>query len=139
MSSEKSANIDHASLQARLDVSSFHRWLGLHLISASEREIVIKMPEREDIYSVPDPQTVHGGILASLIDLAGLYALLAAGVPARATADLRVDYHRPAAPGTLRVTGRVIKPGRRICCAEAQVHNTEGVLLASGRGTYIPV
>ena len=38
------------------------------------------MPWRPEIISIPEPQqVVHGGILASLIDLAGIYAVLSQG------------------------------------------------------------
>ena len=44
--------------------------------------IFITMPWREEIVSNPMIGSAHGGILASLVDLTGLYTLLAAGVAA---------------------------------------------------------
>ncbi len=95
------------------------------------------MPWRDELVSNPVRQTTHGGILASLVDLSGFYALLASGATVRATADLRVDYHRAATPGELRTRSRVVKAGRRLCVADTEVLDTSGVLLASGRGAYL--
>jgi len=80
---------------------------------------------------------VHGGILASLIDLTGLYAIIAAGGVARATVDLRVDYHRAATNGPLRAIGQVVKLGKTISTADTRILDDDDRLVASGRGTYL--
>jgi uncharacterized protein (TIGR00369 family) len=79
----------------------------------------------------------HGGVLASLIDLTGFYALIAQGTKVKATADLRVDYHRPATSGPLVATGLIVKVGQQISVAETSVTGPNEKLLASGRGAYI--
>lgn len=124
-------------LQQILDVSPFQRWLGLKLVRADAQGLEISMAWREELVSNPHTRWLHGGILASLVDLTGLYAILASGNVATATADLRVDYHRAATGGTLTARGRVLKLGRAISCAESFVTGADGKLLASGRGTYI--
>jgi len=97
-----------AALQAALAAAPFHRWLGLEVARVAADGIELTMPWREELISNPIRQTAHGGVLASLVDLSGFYALLAAGVAVRATADLRVDYHRPATRGPLRTRSRII-------------------------------
>jgi uncharacterized protein (TIGR00369 family) len=72
------------------------------------------MPWRDEIVSNPKIASAHGGILSALIDLTGLYTILAAGGTPRATIDLHVDFHRPALPGQLRAIGRLVKMGRQI-------------------------
>lgn len=125
------------TLQQALLVSPYHRWLQLKLVSASDSELVIDMPWREEFVSNPHGRVTHGGILAALIDLAGLYAVLAAGGSVSATADLRVDYHRAAAPGTITATSRILKLGTRLSTAEAYLRNSAGQMVASGRGAYL--
>jgi uncharacterized protein (TIGR00369 family) len=66
-----------------------------------------------------------------------LYTLLMQGAPAKATADLRVDYHRPATSGPVTATGRIVKIGRQLSVAETRLLGPDGKLLASGRGAYI--
>jgi uncharacterized protein (TIGR00369 family) len=49
---------------------------------------------------------------------------------------MRVDFHAPAMPGDLIARGKVVKFGRQFSTAEGSVHDMNGTLLASGRGTY---
>src|SRR3546814_15253690 len=72
------------------------------------------MPWRDEIISNPTVGAAHGGILSALIDLTGLYTVIAMGGSARATANLHVDFHRPALPGLMRAIGRPVKLGRQI-------------------------
>ena len=87
--------------------------------------------------SNPSIPSIHGGILASLIDLSGLYAVLACGGSVTATADLHVDYHNPATPGTLIVRSTISKIGRRTSTARTEIYDEADRLLASGRGLYL--
>ena len=123
-------------MQLALEAAPFHRWLGLKVISAGEEAIRLEMPWRDEVVSNPRTQSAHGGILAALIDLTGFYALLAAGSVPIATADLRVDYHKPATPGPLTITGRIVRLGSTLSVAEASITNADGDLLSSGRGAY---
>jgi uncharacterized protein (TIGR00369 family) len=114
----------------------FHQWLGLKVLSVGEGEIEIEATWREEWVVNPDRKYTHGGILASLVDLAADWALVSKtgrGVP---TVDLRVDYHRAAMPGNLIVKGKVIKFGSQLSVAESQVFDKDGILCASGRGVY---
>ncbi|MBZ6377112.1 hotdog fold thioesterase [Pacificimonas aurantium] len=134
---DKRVTMNEKMLQEALLISPFHRWLGLGIQSRTESELELTMPWREEIISNPSIGAAHGGILASLVDLTGLYVLIATGTSAKATADLRVDYHRPAIGGPLTAVGRAVKVGRQISVAESRILGSEGELLASGRGAYI--
>jgi len=118
-------------------ISPFHRWLGLKAVMVAREQIEISLPWREEFVSNTKIEATHGGILAALIDLTGLYAVRAAGGIVSATADLRVDFHRPATRGTVLACGMVVKLGRRISTADVRVTDTSQVLLASGRGAYL--
>lgn len=123
--------------QQRIDVSPFQRWLGLKVTDVDEGRMRVTLPWKEDLVSNPNPPTVHGGILASVIDLLGLYSVLTTGSISIATVDLRVDYHRPAGPGDMSAEATIIKLGSKVSTAEAKVFSAEGKLLASGRGVYL--
>ena len=115
----------------------FHKWLGLEVISVGEGEVEFKVKWREEWVVNPDRRYTHGGLLATLIDIGGDWALLSTtgrGVP---TIDLRVDYHSPAMPGDLTVRGKVVRAGSQFSCAEARIYDESGKLLASGRATYL--
>ena len=78
---------------------------------------------------------VHGGLLCTLADtVAGcaVQTTLEAGV-GYTSIDITVNYLRPVTldSGTILATGRVIKPGRRVALAAAEVHDQAGRLLAT--------
>ena len=125
-----------AELQERITQAPFHKWLGLGVVDLNEDGIKVSIPWREEFVVNPKAGYTHGGILATIIDIAADYALAAKiGAPIP-TVDLRVDYHRAAMQGELTVEARVIKLGRAFSTAEASVYDSEGALLASGRGVY---
>jgi len=125
-----------AELQERITLVPFHKWLGLNVVEMNEDANNVSIPWREEFVVNPKAGYTHGGILAAIIDIAADYALAAKiGAPIP-TVDLRVDCHRPAMPGELTVEARPIKLGRTFSTAEAFVYDSEGALLASGRGVY---
>ena len=128
---------DTENLADVMQIAPFHRWLGLKIVQQNNDLLELEMPWRDELVSNPVIGAVHGGILASLIDLTGLYAIIAAGGVARATVDLRVDYHRAATNGPLRAIGQVVKLGKTISTADTRIIDDDERLVASGRGTYL--
>jgi len=128
---------DPDNLAHLLQIAPFHRWLGLQIVQQNNDQLELEMPWRDEIISNPMIGAAHGGILASLIDLCGLYTIISAGGSAKATADLRIDYHRPATKGPLRAIGQVIKLGKTISTADTRILDGDDRLVASGRGTYL--
>jgi len=123
-------------LQERLTANPFNAWMGLGIVALDEDTIEIGMKWREEMISNPQARRTHGGILSALVDVAADFMIAAkVGAPAP-TVDLRVDFHRAAAPGDLRAVGRVIRLGGTFSTAEASVYDSENRLIASGRGLY---
>ena len=84
----------------------------------------------------PERHYTHGGILATIIDMAADYAIMA-GPAAVPTIDIRVDFHRAAIKCDMIAKARIVKLGRVYSTAEAEVYDPDGKLLASGRGTFL--
>jgi len=128
--------VELEKLQARLIANPFNAWMGLAIAALDEETIEITMTWREEMVSNPQARRTHGGILSALVDAAADFMIAAkVGAPAP-TVDLRVDFHRAAAPGDLRAVGRVIRVGGTFSTAEASVYDRENRLIASGRGLY---
>lgn len=125
-----------AELQEKISSGPFNQWLGFQFSEVTEDGIRVTVPWRDEFVVNTKAGYAHGGILASLIDTVADYALAAKIGGPVPTVDLRIDYHRPAQPGELTVEARVIKLGRSFSTAEASVYDSEGRLLASGRGVY---
>jgi uncharacterized protein (TIGR00369 family) len=81
--------------------------------------------------------TVHGGVLATLVDTAMGSAVRSStgdeDVPA--TSQLTVTYLRPAQPGTLLVTAEVRKQGEHLTVCEADVEQ-DGKALVHAVATF---
>lgn len=123
-------------LQERLVANKFNAWMGLKILFLDEERIEIGMTWREDMISNPQARVTHGGILGALVDVAADFMIAAKmGAPAP-TVDMRVDYHKAAAPGDLKAVGRIVRLGSTVSTAEATVFDGEGALVASGRGVY---
>ena len=123
-------------LQRIVDRSPLNRWLGMTVESVADDAVTLTVRWREELVSSPERQTTHGGILATLVDGAGDYAVAARVGRAVPTLDLQVDYHRPATPGDLRMKANVTHLGSTTASARTEVFDMAGRLLCSGRGLY---
>ena len=123
-------------VQALITRGPYNQWLGLKVIAVHDDGIELTATWREDWVVNPERRYTHGGVLAALVDVAADWALIrrtGRGVP---TIDLRVDYHSAAMPGDLTARGKIVKFGSQFTTSEAHVFDSQGKLLASGRGTY---
>lgn len=128
--------LDIAGLQFFLDSSPYNSWLGLQVSGLDEQGIDFHVPWREEMIGNPFAGVAHGGIISSLVDMFAVMALAAKlGTPVP-TVDLRVDYHRAAAAKPMSGRGEVIKIGKIVCNAKAELFDHEGKLIASGRGAF---
>ncbi len=119
-----------------LNTSPYQRFLGLKLIRAEDGLVEISLPFREEFLRSDDSDWLHGGVVSALIDIAGDYAIVTktgVGVP---TIDLRIDYLRPARRGDLVAVAHTNKVGRTIGFADVEIRDTDGELVAIGRGVY---
>jgi uncharacterized protein (TIGR00369 family) len=125
-------------LEGYLRDSPFQKLLGLRLESfdVAEQTVVIRCVYGPNVERAPGTTQYHGGVIASLIDIAGDFALIAVlghGVP---TINFRVDYLRPASACDLLARARVRKAGRTVGVVDIDVEDPSGRLVALGRGCY---
>ncbi len=123
-------------IRSALENAPFQAWLGLKVSAIHDNGISFTCPFKDEIISNPVAKTVHGGVLATLIDLGGFFAMMTRTERVTSTIDLKVDYHRPALSGPLLTTAEVLDIGGRFGAASAEVRLEDGTLLASGRGLY---
>jgi uncharacterized protein (TIGR00369 family) len=124
-------------LQQLITRGPFNRWLNFKVLKAGDEGIEMKAAWREEWVVNPDRRYTHGGILAAIIDVAADYAIAAKIGRPVPTIDLRVDYHKAAMPGDLTAKASVVRLGGQYSTAEAFLYDSEGTLVASGRGTYL--
>ncbi len=124
--------------QAFIAAPPLHRFLALQAVSfdADRGEAILRLPLRPEFSRSAERLEWHGGMTATLIDIAGDYAIAALtghGVP---TINLRIDFLRMAGPSPLTATARVRKAGRTIGTVDVEVHDDMHRVIALGRGTY---
>jgi uncharacterized protein (TIGR00369 family) len=125
-------------LQNFLDTAPFHQFLKMEIVEADKEEktIKIKMDYREEYQRIEGSGEIHGGVIASLVDIAGDFALihlLGKGVP---TINFRVDFLRPAVNTNLIAIAKVKQAGRTIGVVDIDVFNEADKLVATGTGCY---
>ena len=100
---------------------SFKDVLGVQVESAEDGRARVTLEASPD--HLNEGGTVHGGVLASLVDMAMGEAVRSSigegDVPA--TSQLTVTYLRPGKPGALTVTAEVSKQGDNLTICEADV------------------
>ncbi|MGE0151988.1 MAG: PaaI family thioesterase [Reyranellaceae bacterium] len=111
--------------------------LGIVLRSVEPQRVVMALPYSEANITVDT--TVHGGVIAALIDIVGA-ACSASGadsskIKGGATSSLVVNYLNAANGVDLEAEGRVIKRGRDTTVSEIAVRDPQGRLVATGTVT----
>ena len=123
-------------LRRRIAASPFHAGFGISVEHAAAGEVRLGWDARPDHRNLQG--LVHGGILATLVDIAmGLAVRTVVGPTRRhVTIDLHVQYLRPARPGRLEAHGSVVRVGTHVGFAEGSVMDAAGRLLVRASGTY---
>jgi uncharacterized protein (TIGR00369 family) len=96
----------------------------------------MRTPMRAEFERRPGSKQWHGGVIASVIDTVGDFAvgmMVGRGLP---TVNFRVDYLKPAVDTALIAVSRVRRAGKSVGVADVDVFDEKGALLAIGRGTY---
>ncbi|MEW6282246.1 MAG: hotdog fold thioesterase [Candidatus Eremiobacterota bacterium] len=115
----------------------FNRFLGLKVDHLEEGFARLRLPYRQEFLGDPFRPSLHGGVLSSLIDVAGGLAVLSRLHPGEMchTIDMRVDYLRPGRPVDMVAHARVVRLGNRTGFAHVRVEQ-EDSLIAEGRTVY---
>jgi uncharacterized protein (TIGR00369 family) len=123
-------------LRRRIAESPFHSGFGVTVEDAHRGEVRLgwqARPEHRNLQGL-----VHGGVLATLVDIAMGLAVRSVVGPARrhVTIDLTVHYLRPVAPGGIEAIGTTLRVGSQIAFAEGSVVDATGRTLVRASGTY---
>jgi uncharacterized protein (TIGR00369 family) len=113
--------------------------LGLRLVEVEEGRAVFEGDPGEQHYNIIG--TVHAGFTTTLLDSAmgcALTTTLDAGVP-WTTLELKANFTRAITveTGTVRCTGTIVHPGRRVATTEARLEDAGGRLYAHATSTIL--
>jgi uncharacterized protein (TIGR00369 family) len=125
-------------VEAFLPTSPHTAQLGIRLESIGTDEAVLEMPFKPELATFGE--LVHGGAIASLIDVAAMAAAWASDEtpdnPTGSTVALSLNFAAPATGVDLRAHGRVARRGGRLSFCEVRVTDPEGTVIAHGIATY---
>jgi uncharacterized protein (TIGR00369 family) len=124
-------------IQKAVATVPFARLLGIELDEVGKGTATLGLSVRKEL--TQNHGVVHGGAIASLIDTATAFAIISLLSPAEkvTTVDLTISYVRPLTIGRITARARVVRSGRRLFVASADLFDQNGKLAATALSTYI--
>lgn len=118
--------------QVNDELGPFNRLVGLRAQAVGQGWCTVVCPIRPE--HLNPRGGVHGGMSASLMDVAGGISAIFASGEARPIVTQSASYHylRPLMGNTMRAEGRVVKAGRRTCLARTEVYDEQDRLCCTG-------
>jgi uncharacterized protein (TIGR00369 family) len=121
-----------------IDEAPFVRHMGMRITDLAWGRATFEMPPAE--FRLQPLGVIHGGNIATLIDSATFWACylsMGSDEDGLASVDLKLNYLAPARMEPLRSTGTLIKAGKTLSYAEADVRTGDGRLVAHGTSTLM--
>lgn len=130
---------DIRNLVSRAIVQSpYGHLLGVECEKVDLDLVAVRLPFRADVTTIGD--TVHGGAIAGLCDIAATGACWASPAIAPGTRGttigLTLHYLAAGRAQDLTATARVLQRGGSICVAEVDVRGADGTAVARATATY---
>lgn len=118
----------------------FNAFLGIKLVSLESGICKLSIPFRQELLGDFRRGAVHGGVISTLIDTCGGFAVwsMCKVTDKIATIDLRVDYLKPALSADLVAESRVRLLGNRVGNASTIIFMSgePNQIVAEGRSVY---
>ncbi|MEM9011090.1 MAG: PaaI family thioesterase [Pseudomonadota bacterium] len=124
-------------LEALLAQPAFHQLVKVEAVAVSpDGRLTLRLPFDPAYTLFPEHGNYHGGVIATLIDVAGTMACsVLAGRPTP-TANLRVDYLKSPRGCDLFADALVQRMGGQLAVADVTVRDEAGTVYAIGRGSF---
>lgn len=118
----------------------FHQFLGMKLLEVSDGFAKAIIPFRPDLVGDPRIQSLHGGVIATVMDAVGGVVgmtTLTSMEDKISTIDLRIDYLRSARNCDLIVEGILSRSGNRIVSVNMKAYKMDETdLIAEGKAVF---
>lgn len=130
----------------------FNKLIGVKVEKLTLDEVRLSIAKRDDLVGNYMHGILHGGVIASVLDVAGgLTAMLhlidklsdappeelVTRLTRLGTIDMRVDYLRPGRGECFTASSRVLRIGDKVAVIRMEFTNETGVSIAVGTGTYM--
>lgn len=116
-------------------MTGFNELMGLRIVGPVDGRFVVELDADER--HLHGQGRVHGGVIMALLDTAMARAARRDGDAYAPTIELKTSFLRPAGPGRLTARARMVRDGRRLAFAEAELHDGQGRCLATSSATFL--
>ena len=131
--------------------SNFSHFLDLAEVSPDLDNACLSFSIRNEFIGNVLYQSLHGGIIASVLDMVGARAVFFSiykRVKGQSlqkqsklysnigSIDLRIDYLRPGKGREFLAKASILRAGRKVAVTRMELRNEEDVVIAVGTGTY---
>jgi uncharacterized protein (TIGR00369 family) len=130
----------------------FNRMLGLRMGEIHPECVTMSFDMKPELIGNYFYGILHGGVISSVLDMAGGVAIMIAAVQKRqgqtleelaailgkaSTINLHIDYIRPGKGETFTAKAYLVQSGNKISFARMELFNEKSLLIANGTGTYL--
>jgi uncharacterized protein (TIGR00369 family) len=129
------AGLSREAAEQLLLACPLHAAIGLELLEWEPGRTKFRF-EPPALVRAGEPGFVHGGALATALDVASCFAAIAETGHDCSTVDLRTDFLRPAVDPSFDLEGKLRRAGRRLAWADATLTTLDGRLVAAARGVF---
>lgn len=124
-------------LQALLARAEFHKLVKVEAVAADPSgRVTLHLPFDPAYTIFREAGNYHGGVLASLVDIAGAMACSIIKGRPTPTANMRIDFLKSPANCDLLADGVAQRVGRQLGVADVTIRDQAGTVYALGRGTF---
>jgi len=131
-------NLTVNDIQERISQSKFHQLYSPKVLEVNNTSAILKLRVSMSEYFERQPDTGHwhGGVLASLVDISGCYALMLVAKGQILTLNFSTDFLKLAISKYVYATASVRKVGRTVGFVDVNITNDEGITITTGRACY---
>ncbi|HHR6021885.1 TPA: thioesterase family protein [Providencia alcalifaciens] len=130
----------------------FNQLLGIELLQMTDDLVQLSVKNRPELIGNFTQNILHGGVIASLLDVAGgmvcinrilqridtlTYQDIADKMSKMGTIDLRVDYLRPGRGDVFIASASLLRDGNKIAVTRSELHNEKNQHIATATATYL--
>jgi acyl-CoA thioesterase len=121
-------------LGAAFGTVAYAKFLGLEMCEVEGGQMAICLEVRDELKQ--NHGVIHGGAIASLIDTASAFAILALLQENEkvTTTDLTIHYLRPVTSGRMVALAKIVRAGRRRFVVSVEVKNNSALVATAITG-----
>ena len=131
-------NLTVQEIQERISQSKFHQLYSPKILQVDNDAGILKLRVSmcEKFERQPDTGHWHGGVLASLVDIAGCYALMLVAKGDILTLNCSTDFLQLGISKQIYATASVRRVGRTVGFVDVDIKDDSGKLISTGRACY---